>query len=95
MSNFTWFVGSTDIKDAFHQVRILGWLHAFFGTSRRSRIRVGFSGKRSTPKRLAPDSLIYPAPTTLPLGFFSWVMFFLSRCHGQLYARGGVLILLS
>ena len=25
-----WFVGSADIKNAFHQMRILGWLQAFF-----------------------------------------------------------------
>ena len=37
MSNFrvlvdaqNWFVGSTDIKNTFHQMRILRWLQAFY-----------------------------------------------------------------
>ena len=36
---------------------------------------IGFTGRTVNQKLLAPDSLIYPVPTTLPMGF-SWAMFF-------------------
>ena len=81
-----WFVGSADVKNAFHQMRIPGWLQAFFALLRCSRIRTWLHGKNHRPKkRLAPDSLRYLVPTTLPTSF-SWAMFSLSGCHGPLHA---------
>ena len=61
-----WFVGSADIKNAFHQMRIPGWLQAFFfALSSVLASEVGYSGKTISQKRLVLDSLIYPVPTTL------------------------------
>ena len=93
MSNFreapedaqNWFAGSADIKNAFHQMRIPGWLQAFFELPALLASEVGYTGKTIDQKRLAPDSLICPVPSTLPMVFLGDV--FLSRCHGPLYAR--------
>ena len=35
---------------------------------------IGYTGKTIDPKRLAPDSLTYPVPTTRPI-CLSWAMF--------------------
>ena len=64
-----WFVGSVEIQNTFHRMRILGWLHAVLASE------AGYSGKTISQKRFVPDSLMYPVPTTLPMGF-SWTMFF-------------------
>ena len=52
-------------------MRIPGWLQAFFALLAVHASEVGYTGKTIDPKRLAPDSLIYPVPTTLPV-VFSW-----------------------
>ena len=71
-----WFVGSADFKNAFRQLRIPGWLQAFFFcTPGVLASEVGYTGKTIERKRLVPDSLIYLVPTTLPMGF-SGTMFF-------------------
>ena len=59
-----WFVGSADIMDAFHQVRIPGWFFAFLAVLASE---VGYTRRMVNQKRLAPDSLIYPV--RLPVGF--------------------------
>ena len=82
-----WFVSSADIKNAFRQIRIPGWLQAFFCTARCSRIRSWLHGKTIEQKRIAPDSLIYPVLATLPMCFFMDDVL-LSRCRGPLYAHG-------
>ena len=53
-----WFVGSADIKNAFHQIRILTWIHAFFALSAVLVSEVDYTGKTINQKRLAPDSLL-------------------------------------
>ena len=87
-----WFVGSADIKNAFHQMRSLGWLQAFFPLSNVLASEVGCAYKTVNQKRLAPESFVYPVPTTLPIGILLGDVF-LSRCHGPQHARGEVLIL--
>ena len=66
--------GSADIENAFHQMRIPGWLRAFFALPAVLASEV-CSGSTINQKRLAPDSLIYTVPTTL-LMVFSLAMFF-------------------
>ena len=51
-----WFVGSADIKNAFHQMRTHCLLHAFFCAASCSRIRSWLHRKSGRRKRLAPDS---------------------------------------
>ena len=48
---------------------------AFLALSAVLASKVGYNGQTVNQKRLAPDSLTYPVPTTLPMGF-SWAMFF-------------------
>ena len=67
----SWFVG--------YKIPTPRWLQAFFALSAVFASDVGYN-----PKRLAPDRMIFPVPTTLPMD--SWAMFFLSRCHGPLHA---------
>ena len=57
------------------RTRIPGWLQAFFALLAVLASEVGYSGKTGNQKRLAPDSLTNPVPTTLPMGF-SWAVFF-------------------
>ena len=40
-----WFVGSADIKNAFHQMRIPGWLHVFFTLPAVLASEVGYARK--------------------------------------------------
>ena len=70
-----WFVGSTDIHNAFHKMRIPGRLQAFFAMPAVLASEVGYTGRTVDQKRLAPDSPIYLVPATHPMRF-SWVMFF-------------------
>ena len=58
-------MGSADIKNVFHQLRIPEWLQAF---SALLASEVSYTGKTSDQKRLARESLMYPVPTTLPMG---------------------------
>ena len=41
-----WFVNSADIKNAFYQMRIPGWLQAFFALLAVHASEVGYMGKR-------------------------------------------------
>ena len=70
-----WFVGSADIKNAFHQMRSLGWLQASFALPAVLASESGYTGKTADQKRLIPVSSLYFVPTTLPMGL-SWVFFF-------------------
>ena len=70
-----WFVGSADVKHAFHQVRIPRRLQACFALPAALASEVEYTGKTVDQKRFVPYSLIYPVPTTLPMGS-SRAMFF-------------------
>ena len=70
-------------------MRIPGRLQAFLALP---AVLASELGRRSTQKRLAPDSLIYPVSTTLPMGF-SWAMFFCQDVTDHC-TLAGVLVLL-
>ena len=57
-----WFVNSADIKNAFYQMRIPGWLQAFF---------FALLAVHASEVGLLPILYKKPVPTTLLLGF-SW-----------------------
>ena len=52
-------------------MRIPGCLQAFFALPSVLGPEVGYKGKTIDRKSLAPDSLMEPVPTTLPMGFSS------------------------
>ena len=53
-----WIVDSADIKNAFYQMHIPGWLHAFFALSVVLASEVGVFGENDQPKiNLALDSM--------------------------------------
>ena len=58
-------------------IRCASWdgYRLFFALRAVLASEVGNTGKTVDQKRLAPDSLIYPVPATLPMGF-SWTMFY-------------------
>ena len=62
-----WFVGSADIKNAFHQMLLPGWLQASFAFLAVLASRVGNMGKTIMQKRLGPDSLLYLVNTSIAL----------------------------
>ena len=68
-------------------MRIPSWLQVFFALPAVLASEVGYTVKTIELKRLVPDSLMYPVPTTLQAGFFLSDIF-LSRCHGPLHASG-------
>ena len=70
-----WLVGSADIKNAFHQMRIPRWLQAYFAFLEALASEVGYTGKAIDKTRVVPDSLIYLVPVPLPIGLL------FSRCH--------------
>ena len=83
-----WFVGSADIKNAVHQKRIPGWLPASFTLPAVLASEVGFTGKVIDKKRPVTDSLICPAPATLPT-VFSLAMFFCQDVTNHFTRAGG------
>ena len=88
-----WFVGSADIKNAFHQMRIPGWLQAFFALLAVLASEVGPHRKNGRPKTSCPRffdrSCLYNTSPWVSLG-----RCFLSTCHGPPLALGEVRILL-
>ena len=56
-----WFVGSADVKNALHQMRILGWSESFFPLRAVLASEVGYTGRAVDQKHLVG---------------LSWTMFF-------------------
>ena len=81
-----WFVGSADINNAFHQMRIPGLLEALFAVP-CSRIRSWshrkFDRTVTSCSRFFDISCPYNTSDRFLLGDV-----FLSRCHGPLHGRG-------
>ena len=67
------FVGTSDIRDAFHRLIIPRWLRKFFALPPVRAGDVGISSLEGRP--VAADALIHPVPVSLPMGF-SWALFF-------------------
>ena len=67
-------MGLADIKNAFHQVRILGWLQAFLCTASCSRIQSWLHRKNDRPKT-ASSRLIDLSCLCDTSSVFSWCMF--------------------
>ena len=68
-----WFVGSSDIEDTFHQMRIPGWLLAFFALPTVLASEVGYTEKRSIEDVLHPIFCYFLSPRHC-----QWVL--LERC---------------
>ena len=75
-----WFVGSANIKTAFHQIRVPGWLQASFALPAVLAFEVAYTGQNGWPKTSCSRFFDISCST--------WAMFFLSRCHGSLHAHG-------
>ena len=73
-----WFVSSTEFKNVFHHMRILGWLQAFFALPVVFASEVGCTGKNVSATTTCSRFVDIPCSndaSTLPLGF-DLAMFF-------------------
>ena len=78
-----WFVGSADIKNELHQMRVPERLQSFFAPPAVLASEVGYTGKTINQTRFVPDSWIYLFPATLPMDFrrrCSLVEMFANHC---------------
>ena len=75
-----WFVGSADIKNAFHQMRISGWLQAFFALPAVLALEVGCTGKNDRSETSFSRFFDVSCPYDASNGFFSGDVF-LSECQ--------------
>ena len=83
-------VGLSDVKDCFHRLRQPKWLSEFFCLDSIPASWVGLEGTTLDGVLLQPDSLIYPAPGSLCMGF-TWSLFFAQRISERLMGQVGVL----
>ncbi|CAE7243495.1 pksN [Symbiodinium natans] len=68
-------VGLSDIRDCFHRLKQPRWLQEFFCFDPVPAKWVGLSGQELGGTQLKPDDLVYPMPSSLPMGC-SWSLYF-------------------
>ena len=83
-------VGLSDVKDCFHRLRQPKWLSEFFCLDSIPASWVGLEGTTLDGVLLQPDSLIYPAPGSLCMGF-TWSLFFAQRISEKLMSEVSIL----
>ena len=66
------WVGTADVKDAFHRMRMPRWLGDYFGLPPVRAKDLGLREVEGEP--VSPDALLTPIPISLPMGF-SWSLF--------------------
>ena len=88
-----WFVGSADIKNAFHQMRIPGWLHVFIALPAVLASEASETGKTIKQKKVCSRFFGFPCSCNTSNGVLVGDVL-QSRCHGPQYRSSGVLILL-
>ena len=77
-----WFVGLADVQNAFHQMRILGWLWAFFALPAVLASDVGHSGKKKDRTKTSGSRFF---EKSCPYYTSIWV--FLGRCFSVKMSR--------
>ena len=78
------FVAHCDVDNCFHRLRMTEEMSRWFTLP---PIEARFLGiDRLDGFELAPSDLIYPALTSLPLGF-SWSLYFAQRAHENVVSR--------
>ena len=75
--------GLSDIRDCFHRIRQPAWLSKHFCLLPIKAKYVGLSGAVLEGVRLEPDSMVFPMPGSLCMGF-SWSLYFAQRISEQL-----------
>ena len=81
-------VGVGGVQDAFHRLRMPVWLRRYFGLPPRFANDVGLTGSMLDGRVLLADSLVFPVPTALPMGF-SWSLFYCQTLGEHLALRAG------
>eukprot|EP00435_Cladocopium_sp_Y103_P072928 s29_g41.t2 len=80
------YMGLSDVKDCFHRLRQPKWLSEFFCFEGIPAKWVGLEGSTLDGVQLGPDSIVYPAPGSLSMGF-TWSLFFAQRINERMMAR--------
>ena len=79
-----WFVGSANIKNAFHQMRSPWMVTSVLGTPAVLASENGYTGRTVNQQRVAPDFLFFGRRGGEEEGGGNYS----SRCHGPLHALG-------
>ena len=76
-------IGLSDVKDCFHRLRQPKWLSEYFCMDPIPASWVGLGGTCLDGVELSEDSLIYPSPGSLCMGF-TWSLYFAQRINESL-----------
>ncbi|CAE7411650.1 unnamed protein product [Symbiodinium sp. KB8] len=68
-------IGLSDIRDCFHRLKQPRWLQEYFCLDPVPAAWVGMAGEKINNKVLDGSDLIYPMPSSLPMGC-SWSLYF-------------------
>ncbi|CAE7279311.1 unnamed protein product [Symbiodinium natans] len=79
-------IGLSDVKDCFHRLRQPRWLCDYFCLDGVPASWVGLENTYLDNQWLAPDSIVYPAPGSLPMGF-TWALYFAQRASEVLMTK--------
>ena len=80
------FIGLSDVKDCFHRLRQPKWLSEYFCFDGIPAKWVGMEGQCLDGTVLEPDSVIYPAPGSLCMGF-TWSLFFAQKINERMMSH--------
>ncbi len=79
-------MGLSDVKDCFHRLRQPKWLAEYFCFEGIPASWVGLGGKELDGVQLKPDSIIFPAPGSLSMGF-TWSLFFAQKINERMMSQ--------
>ena len=79
------YVGTADVKDCFHRMRIPGWLSEFFALPPVPAKTLGLQGSWLHGRLLDASSPVTPGWAVLPMGF-SWSLYFAQVANASLAA---------
>lgn len=79
-------IGLSDVKDCFHRLRQPKWLSEYFCFDGIPAKWVHLQGTTLDGVYLEPDSIIYPAPGSLCMGF-TWSLYFAQQINERMMSR--------
>ena len=79
-------MGLSDVKDCFHRLRQPKWLSEYFCFDGIPAKWVGMHGCVLDGVMLEPDSIIFPAPGSLSMGF-TWSLFFAQKINERMMTK--------
>ena len=80
LNGFKVALGMADFQDCFHRYRQPSWLSEYFALPPLKASELGRAGSWLGGEALGPDTLVWPCPGSLCMGF-SWSLFFVQRAN--------------